>query len=182
MNEQIPNWVSWLSGLSVPVLAVFGSLIAWRQSVVSKETLRLELFEKRMEVYRLVQKFEDEIYNSKDLGRDSIKTLNRAIDNCQFLFGTEVLGCLIQIRNIAADYLNSISITDAIIYNFGPVENQISFTPIDKILSGENTRPTSFRENEFSTEDSDKFRLLLDEKFEEFPIVLKRYMAFAQSS
>lgn len=46
-----PHWTQYLSALLAPIVAVFGSLIAYRQWVLARNKLKLELFDRRYRVY-----------------------------------------------------------------------------------------------------------------------------------
>jgi hypothetical protein len=46
-----PNWVTYLSALLTPTVAVIGSFIAYRQWRTAQNKLKLELFDRRFNVY-----------------------------------------------------------------------------------------------------------------------------------
>ena len=46
-----PHWTTLLSALLTPAVAVFGIFIAYRQWRLAQEKLKLDLFDKRFEVY-----------------------------------------------------------------------------------------------------------------------------------
>ena len=50
-----PHWTAYLSALLVPVIAVFGAWIAYRQWRTAQNKLKLDLFDKRMAVYDAVR-------------------------------------------------------------------------------------------------------------------------------
>ena len=45
------HWTQYLAALSTPTVAVFGSIIAYRQWRTAQNKLKLDLFEKRFAVY-----------------------------------------------------------------------------------------------------------------------------------
>lgn len=47
----VPHWTAYLSALLAPTVAVLGSFIAYRQWRTAQNKLKLELFEKRFEIY-----------------------------------------------------------------------------------------------------------------------------------
>ncbi|MFZ1180367.1 MAG: hypothetical protein WAN92_02400, partial [Herbaspirillum sp.] len=49
--ENTPHWATYLSALSVPVVAVLGVYIAYQQWRLSQNKLKLDLFDRRFAVY-----------------------------------------------------------------------------------------------------------------------------------
>ncbi len=45
------HWTAYLSALSVPMIALFGAIIAWRQTRTARERLKLDLFDRRFAQY-----------------------------------------------------------------------------------------------------------------------------------
>ena len=71
-----PHWTQYLSALLVPTVAVFGSIIAYRQWRTSQNKLKLELFEKRFEVYDSARKLLASIMTTgKSKGEETFKFL-----------------------------------------------------------------------------------------------------------
>lgn len=52
-----PHWTQVLAALLTPTIAVFGSIIAYRQWRTAQKKLKLDLFEKRFSVYDAVRSF-----------------------------------------------------------------------------------------------------------------------------
>jgi hypothetical protein len=50
MNTD-PHWTAYLSALLAPVVAVLGSLIAYRQWRLAQNKLKLDLFDRRLKIY-----------------------------------------------------------------------------------------------------------------------------------
>jgi hypothetical protein len=46
-----PHWTTYLSALMVPIVAVFGAIIAYRQWQTAQNKLKFDLFERRFAVY-----------------------------------------------------------------------------------------------------------------------------------
>lgn len=55
MNE--PHWTQILSALLMPTIAVFGSLLAYKQWKTSQKKLKMDLFEKRYSIYKATNEF-----------------------------------------------------------------------------------------------------------------------------
>jgi hypothetical protein len=47
MPSQLPIWAHELQALSVPIVALFGLYIAYRQWVTAHERVKIDLFERR---------------------------------------------------------------------------------------------------------------------------------------
>lgn len=46
------HWTAYVTALSVPVIAAFGGLIAYRQWKTARDKLKLDIFDRRMAVYQ----------------------------------------------------------------------------------------------------------------------------------
>ncbi|MBL4900901.1 MAG: hypothetical protein JKX76_14925 [Colwellia sp.] len=68
------NWIDILSALLVPVLAVVGIFIAYQQYKINEQRLRHETYERRLAIYKSVQKYLSEIM------RDGKTTYDRALE------------------------------------------------------------------------------------------------------
>jgi hypothetical protein len=49
-----PHWTAYLTALALPAIALIAAWIAFRQSQIARNKLKLDLFEKRMTVYQAV--------------------------------------------------------------------------------------------------------------------------------
>ena len=71
------HWTAYLSALSVPMIALFGAIIAWRQTRTARERLKLDLFDRRFAQYdaarQLVVKTLIWRVSDEDIDRYSIK-------------------------------------------------------------------------------------------------------------
>ena len=101
-RNQLPDWVPLLQALSVPTVALFAAYIAYRQYGVSKEKLRLDLFDKRMEVYSLAEDFFKSVLKNGYPANADFRTIYLAVGKSKFLFGAEVEEILISIADLAA--------------------------------------------------------------------------------
>ena len=54
---NICNFIEILKGLLTPLIAIIALWIAYQQRVINKNKLKLDLFEKRYEVYRYIRVF-----------------------------------------------------------------------------------------------------------------------------
>lgn len=86
----MPPWITVLSGLLVPAIAVFGTYIAARQASTARKKLRLDLFDRREAVHRTAR---DAIATVAMLGRLSEAEESAFIAGtrgAKWLFGAEV--------------------------------------------------------------------------------------------
>ncbi len=90
-----PHWTTFLSALLTPAVAVFGIFIAYRQWRLAQEKLKLDLFDKRFEVYEAAREL-----------LASIMTSGKAKDEevMRFLVATRAAKWLF--KRPVADYLN----------------------------------------------------------------------------
>ncbi len=59
-----PHWTAYLTALLTPVVAIIGSIIAYRQSRIAQNKLKLDLFEKRLLIYEAARGFLGSIMTS----------------------------------------------------------------------------------------------------------------------
>lgn len=52
-----PHWTAYLTALLAPTVAVFGALIAYRQWRTAQNKLKLDLFDRRLQVYTAVRDY-----------------------------------------------------------------------------------------------------------------------------
>lgn len=50
-----PHWTSVVTAIAAPAIAIIAAWIAYRQSQIARNKLKLDLFEKRMAVYQVVR-------------------------------------------------------------------------------------------------------------------------------
>lgn len=85
-----PMWLTVLAALLTPTIAVFGAVIAYRQSTTARNKLKLDLFERRDVVYRATR---DVLALGALMGRIDDEDLTKFIQGssgAQWLFGPEV--------------------------------------------------------------------------------------------
>jgi hypothetical protein len=90
MTYQLPVWIILLQALAVPVLAAFGAFIAYQQYRLGTEKLRLELFEKWLEVFSLAEQFSEKVIRDGYPAFEDFRTIWKARDSSRFLFGREI--------------------------------------------------------------------------------------------
>jgi hypothetical protein len=69
-------WITVLSALLVPMVAIFGAWIAYRQSVTARNTLKLALFDRRLAVYDAAREFINAARNSRHTSEGEFKYLS----------------------------------------------------------------------------------------------------------
>jgi hypothetical protein len=81
-------------GYYISVIAtLIAGIVAWtgyQQHRLAKEKLKLDLFEKRFSVYKGVQIFLSQIMQEGKLNLDSLWELQKATQEAEFLFETEI--------------------------------------------------------------------------------------------
>ena len=59
-----PHWTAYVSALLVPVVAIFGSIIAFQQWRTARNKLKLDLFDRRFAVYHAARSLLASIFSS----------------------------------------------------------------------------------------------------------------------
>ncbi len=87
---SLPQWVSYLQALAVPIIAAVGVWIAARQMLIADEKLQLDEFErqyvKRVAVFEATRKFLVSVFREKDFSEDQIQAYALHTAEAQFLF------------------------------------------------------------------------------------------------
>jgi hypothetical protein len=94
--------IALLLPLATFFLSVAIGIVAWLQWRLAHNKLRLELFDRRYKIYEATSKFVDAIVNDAAHDVDSyLNDFNAGTSNAEFLFDTDVLNYIKQIRTRA---------------------------------------------------------------------------------
>ncbi|MBN8413597.1 hypothetical protein [Halomonas litopenaei] len=85
-----PHWTAYISALTVPTIALFGVLIALLQWNTNRNKLKLDLFERRYEVYAEVTKFLSSIMSSGAVNDLQLQEFLRGTRQAKWLFSDEL--------------------------------------------------------------------------------------------
>jgi hypothetical protein len=93
--QQLPEWVEYVKALGTPVAAVIAAAItatiAYRQWVTARNKLKLDLFDKRMEIYRSAIDLMSEIgYHDTILEWDRVNQLGAPFRGARWLLSDEI--------------------------------------------------------------------------------------------
>ncbi len=108
--QSVPLWVSILSALSTPMLAVAGSLIAFRQWRTSQSKLKLDLFERRAQVYDAARVLVSRVVTHGKTTQEDQRNYLQGVQGAKWLFGEEIRNYLDEVlweRTIALECLES---------------------------------------------------------------------------
>lgn len=84
------NWIEFISALLVPLLAVIGVYIAYQQYKINEQRLRHETYERRLAVYKVVQRYLSEILRDGNTTYDRAMQFNSDASEAAFLFDKSV--------------------------------------------------------------------------------------------
>ncbi|MDX8530086.1 hypothetical protein RFM41_12105 [Mesorhizobium sp. VK25A] len=87
---MLPIWVQYLQSLLTPTIALAVGIIAYRQWKTAHSKLVLDLFEKRLDVYRHVRSAVSVVNTTGKTSREAELALLEAINAAEFLFGDDV--------------------------------------------------------------------------------------------
>ena len=95
--SQLPQWVSILQALAVPVFALVGALIAWQQMAIARRKLQHDVFyrqyDRRVAVYEATRKFLGDVFH-RNISDDDIRVYGLCTLDAQFLFDEEMYNIL----------------------------------------------------------------------------------------
>ena len=72
------------------MIALFVAYIAWQQHRTNKQKLKLDLFDRRFEVYEATKKYLAKIGAKDDVTRDDLVNFNIETNKSYFLFGNDI--------------------------------------------------------------------------------------------
>jgi hypothetical protein len=95
-GQQKPatNWPVWIMVVIGALTVVNGALVTWvavQQYRLARETLKLDLFEKRFAVYKAAQKFLETVVCNPPMGWDEPIEFSRGIQDAVFLFAPDIV-------------------------------------------------------------------------------------------
>jgi hypothetical protein len=93
-DEQFPYWVDLVEKLApvfiTAVIGFCGFYIASRQYKTSRDKLRLDLFEKRLEAFEKLQEYFGFVLRDGTVKDEALQPLHAALYKSRFLFGPEI--------------------------------------------------------------------------------------------
>jgi hypothetical protein len=94
--------------LSVAVVCV-----AWAQWRVARNKLRLDLFDRRWQIYAATSKFVDAINNDPENVGSYLNDFNAGTSNAEFLFDSDVVNYIQLVRTRAVDMLTAHTLSES---------------------------------------------------------------------
>ena len=85
-----PSWIDVLSALLVPMIAIVGVYIAFQQYRINQQRLRHETYERRLAVYKTVQRYLSEVIRDGKTNYDRALEFNSDASEAAFLFDGSV--------------------------------------------------------------------------------------------
>lgn len=89
-----PHWTAYVSAVVIPIIALIGAWIAFRQSQIARNKLKLDLFEKRLAVYQVVREALGGVAAKGRLTQEQEFQYLVGIRSARWLFGSEVFDYL----------------------------------------------------------------------------------------
>lgn len=84
------NWTQYISAIGIPMIAALAAWIAFRQFHIARNKLKLDLFDKRMEVYGAVRDSLKSIAQQGNLTPEQQVQYLQGTRSARWLFGPEV--------------------------------------------------------------------------------------------
>ncbi|GAB3033886.1 hypothetical protein GCM10027285_15710 [Oleiagrimonas citrea] len=83
-------WTEYISAIGIPIIAAIAAWIAFRQSQIARNKLKLDLFDKRMEVYSAVREALGCITRQGNLTQEQQLQYLQGTRTARWVFGIEV--------------------------------------------------------------------------------------------
>lgn len=84
------HWAQYIPPVGIPMIAAIAAWIAFRQSQIARNKLKLDLFERRMEVYTAVREALGRIARQGNLAQDEQIQFLQGTRTAKWIFGPEV--------------------------------------------------------------------------------------------
>ena len=97
------GWASILGPIATLIVGIGVLFFAWQQWQLARSKLRLDLFDRRYKVYDTTRKFLAEIVRNAKFEDSHLFEFYAGTSDAEFLFGSEVVDYLAQIRKRAID-------------------------------------------------------------------------------
>src|SRR4051812_43513320 len=95
------DWAAAAAAVATVIVALVVAWVSWRQYTVSRDQMRLALFDRRLEVYDKVYKFLSDIQGDRRITNERLVGFIDAQHKSNFFFRSDVTGYLAEIRNHA---------------------------------------------------------------------------------
>ena len=86
----VPHWVTYISALLVPVIALLTLLIAYRQWRTAQNKMKLDLFEKRLAIYNAATAFIRNVMTSGNATDEQLRNLILGTKEAKWLLSAEI--------------------------------------------------------------------------------------------
>ncbi len=97
------NWIPILQALLTPTIGVIAAYVAWQQYRLAKQKHDIDIFNRRMQVYKLTIAFLIKSEKTYSISEDDYYEWLRDVADAEFLFGNEILDFISDIDNTAGD-------------------------------------------------------------------------------
>jgi hypothetical protein len=144
-----------LAASLAPIIAIFGTYIAWRQHALQRQRLRLDLYEKRFAVFQALMIFLDAALRDAKLPLDLYHRFRTGTAQVAFLFGAEV-----------NEYLEEIG------------EKAMRFRELNERLAAD-AMPFGTERSELAKQETELLKWLADQP-EHARTLFSKYIAFAE--
>jgi hypothetical protein len=102
-EQFMTNWIAILQALLTPTIGVIAAYVAWQQYRLAKQKHDIDIFNRRMQVYKITIAFLVKCEKTYSISEDDYYEWLRDVADAEFLFGKEILDFLADIEDTAAD-------------------------------------------------------------------------------
>jgi len=97
------NWIQILQALLTPTIGTIAAYVAWQQYRLAKQKHDIEIFNRRMQIYKITIAFLAKCEKTYSISEDDFYVWLRDIAEAEFLFGKEILDLIEDIEDTATD-------------------------------------------------------------------------------
>lgn len=95
------NWIPILQALLTPTIGVIAAYVAWQQYRLAKQKHDIDIFNRRMQVYKITMAFLVKCEKTYSINEDAYYEWLSDVADAEFLFGKEIVDFISDIDNTA---------------------------------------------------------------------------------
>lgn len=101
------SWISILQALLTPTIGIIAAYVAWQQYRLAKQKHDIEIFNRRMQVYKVTVALLVKCERTYSISEDDFYEWLRDVADAEFLFGQEILDLFEDIEKTSAEIIRS---------------------------------------------------------------------------
>lgn len=99
------SWIDIMQALLTPTIGLVAASVAWQQYRLAKQKHDIDIFDRRMQVYKRTVAFLDKCEKNVEISENEFYDWLRDVADAEFLFGQEILDLLTDIEGTSSEII-----------------------------------------------------------------------------